>query len=62
MQGAQAAGHGPRRRQVPWLLVLHRRSDQPTKTTFALMLEPGRLDFGVEETRSGPFVASPIGR
>ncbi len=36
--------------------------DQPTKTTFALMLELGRLDFGLQETTSGPFLTLPIGR
>jgi hypothetical protein len=36
--------------------------DQRTKTTFALMLELGRLDFGLQETTSGPFLTLPIGR
>lgn len=36
--------------------------DQPTKTTFAMMLELGRLDFGLQETTSGPFLTLPIGR
>jgi hypothetical protein len=36
--------------------------DQATKTTFALVLELSRLDFGLEETTSGPFLTLPVGR
>lgn len=36
--------------------------DQATKTTFALMLELSRLDFGLQETTAGPFLTLPVGR
>ena len=36
--------------------------DQATKTTFALMLELSRLDFGSQETTAGPFLTLPVGR
>jgi hypothetical protein len=35
--------------------------DHATKTAFALMLELGRLDFGLQATR-GPFLTLPVGR
>jgi hypothetical protein len=36
--------------------------DQATKTTFALMMQLSRLDFGLQEATSGPFLTLPIGR
>jgi hypothetical protein len=36
--------------------------DQPTKMTFSLILQLSRLDFGLEEGVSGPFLTLPIGR
>ena len=36
--------------------------DQPTKTTFALILQLNRLDFGLQEGVSGPFLTLPVGR
>jgi hypothetical protein len=36
--------------------------DQASKITFALVLQLGRLDFGVEEGTSGPFLTLPVGR
>jgi hypothetical protein len=36
--------------------------DQPSKTTFALVLQLSRLDFGLQESVGGPFLTLPIGR
>jgi hypothetical protein len=36
--------------------------DQASKTTFALILHLSRLDFGLEEGTSGPFLTLPVGR
>ncbi len=36
--------------------------DQATKATFALTLELSRLDFGLQEATSGPFLTLPVGR
>jgi hypothetical protein len=36
--------------------------DQATKTTFALTLELSRLDFGLQDATSGPFLTLPVGR
>jgi hypothetical protein len=36
--------------------------DQPSKTTFSLILQLSRLDFGLEEGVSGPFLTLPVGR
>jgi hypothetical protein len=37
-------------------------ADQATKTTFALMLQLGRLDFSRRRPGGGPFLTLPIGR
>ena len=36
--------------------------DQASKTTFALTLELSRLDFGLQDSSSGPFLTLPVGR
>ena len=36
--------------------------DQASKTTFSLTLELSRLDFGLQEATSGPFLTLPVGR
>jgi hypothetical protein len=36
--------------------------DQASKTTFALVLQLSRLDFGQEEGLTGPFLTLPVGR
>jgi hypothetical protein len=36
--------------------------DQPSKTTFALILQLSRLDFRAQEGVSGPFLTLPVGR
>jgi hypothetical protein len=36
--------------------------DQASKTTFALILQLGRLDFGAQENLGGPFLTLPVGR
>jgi hypothetical protein len=37
-------------------------TDQASKTTFALILQLQRLDFGAQEGASGPFLTLPVGR
>ena len=37
-------------------------ADQPTKTTFALMLQLSRLDFTRRRPGGGPFLTLPVGR
>jgi hypothetical protein len=37
-------------------------ADQPTKTTFALMLQLSRLDFARRQPGGGPFLTLPVGR
>ncbi len=36
--------------------------DQATKTTFALVLQLAKLDFGLQEPTGGPFLTLPVGR
>jgi hypothetical protein len=37
-------------------------ADQASKTTFALVLQLARIDFGAQEPTGGPFLTLPVGR